>query len=186
MNFSNNTKYAIAFALVSGWAVSTVYFFWDFQFRNVQSFIRADLLGNSSYFDETEFTTAAESIFSNYKNVKNGPYVFSFIDTDCPCSKFTNKHIEELKLTYQGKGIQFVTIKKGESSYFSKIPASPAAAVMDEKGKLIYFGPFSDQAVCGAGSGFIEPVLDDMLRGTKSRQMNLLATGCFCRKEIKI
>ena len=186
MNFSKLTKYTIAVLLVTDWSFSTVYFFWKFQLKNIQSFLPEEMAGNINYFNEDEFSKSAENYYAKMVQNKNQYVVFSFIDSDCPCSKFTEKHIIELKNKYGKNNIQFISVYKNKNEFFDKVPASPSVAVMDKSGRAVYFGPFSDQAACGSTAGFIEPVIENMIRGSESRQMNLLANGCFCRRERRI
>ena len=60
------------------------------------------------------------------------------------------------------------------------LPASPAVAVWDSLGRLAYFGPYSEGAVCTSANSFVEPVLDALLAGRPVLAPQTLASGCFC------
>jgi hypothetical protein len=45
----------------------------------------------------------------------------------------------------------------------------------------MYFGPYSVGAVCNVKNGaFVEKTLEQMSKGQDKKQLNVLATGCFC------
>ncbi len=60
------------------------------------------------------------------------------------------------------------------------LPASPAVAIWDRQGRLAYFGPYSEGAVCNASNSFIEPILKALLDGRQVSASNTLAVGCYC------
>jgi hypothetical protein len=76
--------------------------------------------------------------------------------------------------------VHFVAVERTDSPELSWIPATPAALVFDAAGKLVYFGPYSDSARCGASGGFVERVLDSALRGQSMRTQPFYGSGCFC------
>ena len=60
-------------------------------------------------------------------------------------------------------------------------PASPAVAIWDHEGRLAYFGPYSEGAVCTSSNSFIEPILEALADGRPVSAGNTLAVGCFCQ-----
>lgn len=60
------------------------------------------------------------------------------------------------------------------------LPASPAVAIWDREGRLAYFGPYSEGAVCNASNSFIEPVLKALVEGRRVNASNTLSQGCYC------
>ncbi len=62
-------------------------------------------------------------------------------------------------------------------------PSSPAVGVINRKGELVYFGPYSLGANCSPKNGkFVEKVLDQLKdkKQRQKKQLNTLAVGCFC------
>lgn len=133
--------------------------------------------------------------------------VVHFWDPGCACSRFNEKHVRQLVAEYQQRGIRFVVVAQSGSvagnkglqeqarevfgdvdivlsrdrSFHQSIPSSPAAVILDEQQQLAYFGPYSEGAICRAGSGrFVERILDKVLKGKNPRFINTLAYGCFC------
>lgn len=61
-----------------------------------------------------------------------------------------------------------------------QLPASPAVAIWDRDGRLAYFGPYSEGAVCTSSNSFIEPILEALLQGRPVDATHTLAVGCYC------
>ena len=61
-----------------------------------------------------------------------------------------------------------------------QLPASPAVAIWDQQGRLAYFGPYSEGALCTSSNSFIEPIIEALLAGRSVRADSNLAVGCFC------
>jgi hypothetical protein len=61
-----------------------------------------------------------------------------------------------------------------------RLPASPAVAIWDQQGRLAYFGPYSEGALCTSSNSFIEPIIEALLAGRPVRADSNLAVGCFC------
>ena len=119
-----------------------------------------------------------------------------FWDPACPCNVGNQQHLADMLERYAGK-VEFYHVQKpGSSGQLPKalssmrhlsglpgaqlLPASPAVAIWDRSGKLAYFGPYSEGAVCNASNSFIEPVLDALLDNRPVAAANTLAVGCFC------
>ncbi|MNV89579.1 hypothetical protein D3C71_1838880 [compost metagenome] len=60
------------------------------------------------------------------------------------------------------------------------LPASPAVAIWDHQGRLAYFGPYSEGAVCNASNSFIEPILQALSQHRAVTAGSTLAIGCYC------
>lgn len=121
-----------------------------------------------------------------------------FWDPACPCNVGNQQHLGELLARYSGRGVKFFAVRKpgGHGRLpeslsglrplpsldgMQSLPASPAVAIWDRDGRLAYFGPYSEGAVCSSANSFIEPVLDALLAGRKVEATHNLAQGCFCR-----
>ena len=120
-----------------------------------------------------------------------------FWDPACPCNVGNQQHLGELLSRFGEHGVNFYSVQKPGSQGelpaplnglqalatlpgSEQLPASPAVAIWDQQGRLAYFGPYSEGAVCTSSNSFIEPVLDALLQGRAVAAANTLAAGCFC------
>lgn len=119
-----------------------------------------------------------------------------FWDPACPCNVGNQQHLAELIQHYSAQ-VDFYHVQKANSKGtlpkqleklnhlsglqgMQNIPASPAVAIWDKQGKLAYFGPYSEGAVCNSSNSFIEPVLNALLANRPVNAASTLAVGCFC------
>lgn len=58
--------------------------------------------------------------------------------------------------------------------------AAPAALVFNGAGRLVYFGPYSEEADCGTSGGFVERALDALVAGRAAPVARPLGIGCLC------
>lgn len=105
-----------------------------------------------------------------------------FVDNNCPCTKFSLPLIQDLESRWRQKNVSFRALHPGSIDQLSvdlqgTIPASPAVALWDSKGKLTYFGPYSSGAICGEGEDLLGKVLAQKGEGQWTSQE---AVGCFC------
>lgn len=119
-----------------------------------------------------------------------------FWDPACPCNVGNQQHLAEL-LRAHAEAVEFyVVTKPGRSGSLpaplaalkplaelpgaEQLPSSPAVAIWDREGRLAYFGPYSQGAVCTSANSFIEPILEALLAGRSVQATHSLAVGCFC------
>ena len=120
-----------------------------------------------------------------------------FWDPSCPCNVGNQQHLAELVQTYVPRGVQFYALQKAGSHGrlpdnlqalqplervpgSEHLPASPAVAIWDQEGRLAYFGPYSEGALCTSSNSFIEPIIEALVAGRPVRADSNLAVGCFC------
>lgn len=120
-----------------------------------------------------------------------------FWDPACPCNVGNQQHLSELIEQFSPRGVAFYAVPKPGSRGrlpaglddlqalptlpgAERIPASPAVAIWDERGRLAYFGPYSEGLTCNANNSFIEPILEALTAGRTVNASNTLALGCFC------
>lgn len=120
-----------------------------------------------------------------------------FWDPACPCNVGNQQHLAELLQRYDERQVVFYVVQKPGSRGrlpeplrrlrpleaipgMDRLPASPAAAIWDGRGELVYLGPYSEGAVCSSENSFIEPILDALLDGRPVRSTQTLAAACFC------
>jgi hypothetical protein len=117
----------------------------------------------------------------------NKALVVHFVDPDCPCSRFSTPHIQELELAFS-KNIEFVdflssveTDERMQQFKAAVIPAGPAVAVFSQSGDLAYFGPYSSGAVCGEGDDLVAATLTSLDNNINPQWINQENVGCFCQ-----
>lgn len=120
-----------------------------------------------------------------------------FWDPACPCNVGNQQHLAELIERYASRGVTFHSVQKpGSRGHLppslaalrplaaipgsEALPASPAVAIWDRQGRLAYFGPYSEGAVCSASNSFVEPILEALLQDRPVRAAGTLARACFC------
>ncbi|WP_027896472.1 DUF6436 domain-containing protein [Zestomonas thermotolerans] len=120
-----------------------------------------------------------------------------FWDPACPCNVGNQQHLTELVARFAPRGVVFYAVQKpGSRGHLpaglstlqaldglpgaERLPASPAVGIWDGEGRLAYFGPYSEGAVCNSANSFIEPVLEALAAGRPVSAANTLASGCFC------
>ncbi len=182
----------MALVLVTLWLLGTVYAFWWFQFRDIRTFeLEAAALQELTFVQPPVSTKAADG----------RPLVVHFRDPDCACTRFNDAHVRQLVQAYAARGIDFRVhelVPAGENpaelfgrgmeavrvtkELLAALPAVPAAAVWDERGNLVYLGPYASGAVCVTGEGrYVENVLDALLRDEQIETAAQRVKGCFCR-----
>ena len=127
--------------------------------------------------------------------------VVYFWQNYCPCDATVLGHFMEMEEKYTQQGVDFLVADlslkpKGESmSQFKKleqervdqfrhtIPFTPAVAVWDEDNQLSYYGPHNLGFVCNAKTSFVQKILDGLLAGNASQNVQTLGDGCFCANQ---
>ncbi|MFN3237637.1 MAG: DUF6436 domain-containing protein [Pseudomonadales bacterium] len=106
--------------------------------------------------------------------------VVHFVDSECPCTKFSKPHIADVELQWASSEIQFRTVELATTTEFAGlIPAAPAVAAWDEAGELVYFGPYTSGTFCGEGEDLLGRLFMQRLAGQWTNQE---AVGCFCEQ----
>ncbi|WP_416421481.1 DUF6436 domain-containing protein [Pseudomonas sp. App30] len=119
-----------------------------------------------------------------------------FWDPACPCNVVNEQHLAELTEQFAAKGVRFYSVQRQSSRGnlprslgitslpdlpgSDRISASPAVAIWDRAGKLAYFGPYSEGAVCSSSNSFIEPILKALDTGLTVQATHMFAVGCYC------
>ncbi|CAN7182894.1 DUF6436 domain-containing protein [Pseudomonas solani] len=120
-----------------------------------------------------------------------------FFDPACPCNVGNQQHLGELIERFADRGVAFYAVQKpgskgqlpqnlqrmtllAELPGAAAIPATPAVGIWDREGRLAYFGPYSEGAVCNSANSFIEPILEALQDGRPVDATHTLAVGCYC------
>jgi hypothetical protein len=167
--------WVLAVAVV-GWFAGTAYAFWSFGLKNQRPFATAAQVAT---FDSGRRTADAESWFrSRFGALPSGAATVVAVYADgCSCNANTRDHAKRIADRYAARRIAVLEA----SARDAPVDAAPAALVFDARGHLVYYGPYSDEAFCGAGrDGFVERTLDALLAGSTPRVAPVTATGCYC------
>jgi hypothetical protein len=200
---------ALAWAVVSVWLTGTAYAFWSFEFKQQRSFESA----RTVLFDSSARARSAELWFREAVAPQLGDAgarvatVVHVYSANCPCNRFTQPHLARIVSGYQRRGVSFVAAVQGspaghaaavtglagiqqvalpDSGDLVWIESTPAALIFDPAGRLVYFGPYSDAARCGATGGLVERVLDRLLGGQTPQPQPFYGGGCFCSGAKKV
>ena len=183
---SSSRKTLLASLLALFWLGAMLVAFWWFQARYIRPFE-----SRTELFDGRQLQLPAEL-------AGPGPIrLVHFWDPACPCNVGNQQHLGELVQTYLPQGVQFYAVRKAGTQGqlpqslqalqvlahipgSEQLPASPAVAVWDQQGRLAYFGPYSEGALCTSSNSFIEPILEALAAGRPVRADSNLAVGCFC------
>lgn len=120
-----------------------------------------------------------------------------FWDPACPCNVGNQAHLLAIVQQFAPQGVRFYSVKRAgrkgqlpavfsavqaleDEHDWTQIPASPAAAIWNAQGDLIYFGPYTEGANCNVARGFVEPILEASLAGRSVQATHQLAVACFC------
>ncbi|WP_447588244.1 DUF6436 domain-containing protein [Aquipseudomonas campi] len=183
---TSRRKTLLIFLFAALWLGAMLAAYWWFQVRYIRPFD-----ARTQLFSGAELRLPAEL---------SGPgaiRVVHFWDPACPCNVGNQQHLAELLATYVPKGVQFYAVQKAGSHGqlpatlralqplsalpgSADLPASPAVAIWDREGRLAYFGPYSEGALCTSANSFIEPILEALSAGRPVRADSTLAVGCFC------
>lgn len=116
------------------------------------------------------------------------PWLVRFRQDDCRCERFVDPYHVELASqhppSWQTITVDMdsptldVTLRHALARW---VTASPAAAVFDEAGTLVYFGPYHQDGICSAQNSYLEPILASLGQPTPiAPLLNTLVFGCFC------
>lgn len=158
--------------LVAGWAGATGYAFWALGLRDRRPLGPDEV---AAYFDAVRVAPAAEAWWRSH--APPGAPVATVVHVTpsaCPCTKAANRHVERIEAAYGRRPVAFLRAQP------PWVAAAPAALVFDAGGRLVYFGPYSDDADCGAGGGFVERVLGALLGDARAAPPRPLGIGCYC------
>ena len=178
-------KSLLAYLLAGLWLVAMVWAFWWYQARYLRPFDTSPTLFSGEHLQLPAAIAGPGSV-----------RLVHFWDPACPCNVGNQQHLAEMLERYAGQ-VQFYAVQRPGSrgqlpaplaalqplsglQGAEDLPASPAVAVWDSLGRLAYFGPYSESAVCTSANSFVEPVLDALLAGRPVLAPQTLASGCFC------
>lgn len=178
-------KKTLTYLFLSIWLLGMPGALWWYQTRYIRPFDP-----NATLFDGTQLQLPGRLAGS-------GPIRFvHFWEPACPCNSGNQQHLAEIMHRFAGDVAFYHVQKTGSKGQLpaalgqmqaldslpgsEQLPASPAVAIFDRQGRLAYFGPYSEGAICTSSNSFVEPVLEALLDGRPVMAGNTLASGCFC------
>lgn len=178
-------KSLFAYLLAAIWILLMIWAFWWYQGRYLRP------------FDSSPTLFSGEALRLPAALAGAGPVrLVHFWDPACPCNVGNQQHLAELLERYAGQVAFYAVQRPGSRGQLpaplaalqplsllpgaEDLPASPAVAIWDTLGRLAYFGPYSEGAVCTSANSFVEPVLEALLAGRPVLAPQTLAGGCFC------
>ena len=174
------SKKRLAIGLLTLWIGATTFAFWWLQARLIKPFTEE----YSAYAD------LAAIAVSTGQSDSRPIQVVELIDEDCYCSRVNRDHRERVRQRYANSQVAFVEVRPGEklpSTAAAQLPDSidrtsaPSALVLNQQGRLEYFGPYSFGAGCFTGNGtHVERAIDRALARQSRPQINVIGNGCFC------
>jgi len=166
----------MAWLALAAWLGFTAFAFWFFQVR-AEHAAPGEM---TRLFDAEEHAREAEAWFRTLHTTSVVATVVHVTRSGCSCNRYTEPHLAQIVAKYQSRGVGFVRAPNTPPRWMA---STPAALVFDRDGRLVYFGPYSDAAWCGAGGGQVERTLDAMLKGNAPRPQRTYVRGCFCDSE---
>jgi hypothetical protein len=172
--------------IVAAWLGGAGYGIWFFELRLERPFVSA---ARATLFESGAHAQVAEEWFRRRLAGAAEPAqvvqatVVHVYDAQCPCNRFSDPHLAKIEAAYRQRGVRFLRVERSSSSGAAAprwIESTPAALVFDAHGKLVYFGPYSEGAACGATNGLVERVLDQVLSGRSPTPGLVISAGCFC------
>jgi hypothetical protein len=107
--------------------------------------------------------------------------VVHFTQDNCQCNQVAQEHVDSVvKLAVQqGYDNAQVMLAKG-AAITQYIPATPAIAVFDNVGELVYLGPYSAGYTCSVGDGIVESYLTGGVKKAPEAMVLTNTEGCYC------
>jgi len=168
----------LALVVALFWFAGTAYGFWAVDLRARRPLDPATV---AAYYDRTRLAPIAERWFRfairpdvPLRNGRGRATVVAVTHGDCDCNEKAARHLAAIARRYGA------TLADTRSAEVDWVAATPAALVFDADGRLLYVGPFSDEASCGSSGGYVERVLDDIAAHRTPATPTILGAGCFC------
>ena len=128
---------------------------------------------------DTEFDHRFTSLIEETLDTRSGAVVHFTMD-NCFCEYVAQSHVTSVKKLASEHGFKNHVITLNSTSRFN-IPSVPAVAVINQKGKLTYLGPYSTGMFCSEGEGLVEQYINDNTEHNELGATILTDTqGCYC------
>ncbi|WP_434339700.1 DUF6436 domain-containing protein [Motilimonas cestriensis] len=108
-----------------------------------------------------------------------GNTIIHFTASGCVCNSYSQAHKQSLNQQAISDGYQVINLTM-TAALRELVPATPAALVMSNKGKLVYFGPYSEGLACSSSNSLIELAINNYNKGFNPKLIIDKAKGCYC------
>lgn len=194
-------KERIAVVVLVAWLSATGFGFWWFEFQSQRVLIGPGPGGDGVTRTERVARLELAAAMLVGESPAAGRFfatLIHFSEPGCACGGASSAHLRELWNRYAAEGLAIVLAEPRSGAAASEdlpasarmrrlealwplVPAVPAAALFDENGKLIYFGPYSSGPTCGSGISFVDEALAQLRQeGVVAPWVNDLILGCSC------
>lgn len=142
---------------------------------------------NNSLLDET-ITKDYAKRFSQYLTTKFGDVsgkAIHFSQEGCFCNLVAQSHISAVKSQIEQSGYTNENFNISTIEHLKNfIPSTPAVALFNDSGNLLFFGPYSTGYLCTAGNGFVEDLIIQMENKGQVQPITVsIARGCYCNNK---
>lgn len=154
----------LALLLVFGWLVAAAQLLWHFERQ------RLALSTRLVHFGVADLPAPPRSAPAGAARI------LFFLDDNCHCNAAALAEIDRLRRATLLPAARFVTgtaetLLPGDAvrlaaaehaAWADRVPAAPAVALWDARGRLVYFGPINVAAGCGDGASYLHSALRTM------------------------
>lgn len=169
-------------AIVACWLASTALAFWWYGLRDRGTPAAS---ARVAAFDPVQGHDAPQWLAARLTGAAPGPQPLTLVhlrDPDCGCNQAADTQVEDLRRQYAARGLRVATVAvhAGGPQAPRWLSATPAAALLDADGALLYLGPVADAGFCSRRATPVSRALDSAIAGVRAPARPTLATGCFC------
>lgn len=104
--------------------------------------------------------------------------VLHFSQPNCKCQQYSKGHIEDINKIAEEYKFNVANITLTEHLI---VPATPSIAILNNLGKVIYFGPYGEGLACSQTSGYAQTILNNFIKGYAANFIIKDAKGCYCK-----
>lgn len=165
-------RFRVAALLTVIWLAAVSVGFWWFNGRFIVPF-ESDLV-----------TFNGDSLAQLDHVALEGITVVAVMNRDCPCTGFAQSHWQELQQHHPTIHFERASANGPWQTLLNHVAVTPAVAVYEQSGRLVYFGPFSGGAICGSGEDYVAMALEALATNEYFHWINQDAVGCFCQRKL--
>ncbi|WP_152537643.1 DUF6436 domain-containing protein [Catenovulum agarivorans] len=106
--------------------------------------------------------------------------VHFYTQNQCYCQSVADLHIDSVVELAQVQGYDNIQVELDQSTNIATfIPSTPAVAVFNQQGRLVYFGPYATGLFCAPQQGIVEDYIGPT---TEYFGPTIItdAQGCYC------
>jgi hypothetical protein len=129
---------------------------------------------------EPQFYATLKSNLQNDFGSVNGR-AFHFSQDGCFCQIVATEHINSVKDLISHETKENINVSLSDfPEFLSFLPSTPAIAIYNDAGNLVYVGPYSTGYLCSPGNGLVEDLIPKMHDTLEDPIVMSLARGCYC------